>query len=128
MSSLAIASALVEWRRGDPAFVALGGACYAVTDPAAQSTAPLKAVLYVTVGPSETRACVPIQVREEVSASEGARLDLFVDCLERAWNGKAHFSSACVINRMMRGSTRFDDGPGIAARATIEWTGLASWR
>lgn len=128
MSACAIASALVAWRRAAAELSQLGATFHAVTDAAAAETLPLKTVISVSVGSSDTRAVVPFTAREEVSASEGARLPLLIDGLERACNGRRYGAADIEIHRISLVGLSFDEGAGLSVKATATWEGFASWR
>lgn len=128
MSACAIAAALVKWRREAAELAQLGATFHAVTDAAAAETLPLKTVISVSVGSSDMRAVVPFTAREELSASEGGRLPLLIDGLERACNGRRYGATDLEIHRVSLVSLSFGEAAGLSVKASATWEGYTSWR
>lgn len=99
------------------------------TDGDAETASTPKTVCKIRVGASDTDACVPFFVTEEVSMLDvpgDATLEL-ANKIGRAMNGRFYSSDECTIHYLNRVGMTQAAGPGTKQLVTIEWAGKASW-
>lgn len=101
-----------------------------VTDGDSESAPWPRVVSTVEMGESDVAACVPFKVTDELYTNEDddAQVGLYVESIVDAHRGKAIFGDRCVIHRLTGGRVSYETDLGVAAKATISWEGIASWR
>lgn len=125
---IAVGRALCRWREQHPALAALGLRARLVTDVDASTPEGARSVLTLRFAGSDNHAGVPFGLTEELKAARTEDLPALVSAVESALNGKCYPDDPdAFIRRMTLRSASFDQEPGLAGRATLEWEGEASW-
>lgn len=125
---IAVGRALCRWREQHPALAALGLKARLVTDSDATTPEGARSVLTVRFGGSDHNARVPFTVTEELKAADGQNLEALADAVRAAMNGRQYpVDPEAFIGTMRIRTATSDRDAGLAATATLEWEGEASW-
>lgn len=125
---IAVGRALCRWREQHPALAALGLKARLVTDADAETPEGSRSILTLRFAGSDHNARVPFVVTEELKAAKTENLEALVDAVRDAMNGKQYPGDPdAFIGTMRIRSATADRDAGLAAKATLEWEGEASW-
>lgn len=125
---IAVGRALCRWREQHPTLAALGLKARLVTDVDASAPEGARSVLTLRFAGSDHNALVPFTMTEELKAAKAEDLEVLVDAVRNAMNGKQYpCDPDAFIGTMRIRSASADRDHGLAATATLEWEGEASW-
>ena len=125
---IAVGRALCRWRERDATLTGLGLKARLVTDADAEVAEAARSVLSLRLEASESRAVVPFVCTEELKASTPEALPALLEAVLDALNGKAYLLDPdATIHRLSLRGASVDRDAGLAATATLEWEGAASW-
>lgn len=125
---IAVGRALCRWRERDATLASLGLKARLVTDADAEVPEAARSVLALRLEASESRAVVPFNCSEELKASTPEALPALLEAVLAALNGKAYLVDPdAAIHRLTLKGASVDRDAGLAATATLEWEGVASW-